>query len=610
MFLKRIDRILSEGEGKQLAWLTGIVLALFIVFCLIGRIWGLDWTDILTLYLDPGNFPIDHKANDIFSLIVTLSGILILSALMISVFSNVFSNISEAYRKGERRYPFKSHVLILGGGRMLPDMLKQLLHNDVYKGKDIVIMSGSDIEALRERVETMLDDPGGCNRIIWYRGERDNEDNLRSARVQFASAIYLIGEDGEKGHDAVNVKSMELLTYICRNAASDISCYVTLDEQATQDIFHYLPSAAKTRLHTEIIGTSDYVAEQLLVDTDFIPVPEGDEYLHLVITGQSPIAGSFATVASQICHFPNYVSNGKRTRITFIGENMKAQMESFVSMHQSLFELSHYDYVTEVERTSHTPNSSFGDFIDIEWEFIDCSFCSRYIRDELARWANDPAQKLAIAVCGADSANNLTAALHLPKSIYSAGIPVAVYQSEHGELMEKAKDTGMFGKIICFGEATQSNDALMLHRSLCGKRINYLYDRLYGNPPAATADEAWYSISFAHQLSSIASANSIPVKLRSFGLEPTRESVESMDQKTLDALSEVEHRRWMASVLLMGYSAATKAERADRSRFKELKTKFFIHLDIAPFDELGTEAQKDLLIIKNIPYIINGDEIV
>lgn len=161
MFLKRIDRILSEGEGKQLAWLTGIVLALFIVFCLIGRIWGLDWTDILTLYLDPGNFPIDHKANDIFSLIVTLSGILILSALMISVFSNVFSNISEAYRKGERRYPFKSHVLILGGGRMLPDMLKQLLHNDVYKGKDIVIMSGSDIEALRERVETMLDDPGG-----------------------------------------------------------------------------------------------------------------------------------------------------------------------------------------------------------------------------------------------------------------------------------------------------------------------------------------------------------------------------------------------------------------------------------------------------------------
>ncbi len=166
---------------------------------------------------------------------------------------------------------------------------------------------------------------------------------------------------------------MELLTYICRNAASDISCYVTLDEQTTQDIFHYLPSAAKTRLHTEIIGTSDYVAEQLLVDTDFIPVPEGDEYLHLVITGQSPIAGSFATVASQICHFPNYVSNGKRTRITFIGENMKAQMESFFSMHQSLFELSHYDYVTEVERTSHTPNSSFGDFIDIEWEFIDCS---------------------------------------------------------------------------------------------------------------------------------------------------------------------------------------------------------------------------------------------
>ena len=92
MIRRRMDRILAQGEGKQLAWLVGIVLVLYGIFCLVGRIWGLDWTDILTLYLDPGNFPIDHQANDFFSLIVTLSGILILSALMISVFSNVFSN--------------------------------------------------------------------------------------------------------------------------------------------------------------------------------------------------------------------------------------------------------------------------------------------------------------------------------------------------------------------------------------------------------------------------------------------------------------------------------------------------------------------------------------
>ena len=66
----------------------------------------------------------------------------------------------------------------------------------------------------------------------------------------------------------------------------------------------------------------------------------------------------------------------------------------------------------------------------------------------------------------------------------------------------------------------------------------------------------------------------------------------------------------MVSVLLMGYRAAPKRERSDRSRFKELKNKEFIHLDIAPYDELAHEADKDRLIVQNIPYIINGEDIV
>ena len=57
----------------------------------------------------------------------------------------------------------------------------------------------------------------------------------------------------------------------------------------------------------------------------------------------------------------------------------------------------------------------------------------------------------------------------------------------------------------------------------------------------------------------------------------------------------------------MGYRAAPKAERAERSHFKELKTKYFIHLDIAPYQEIGSEAEKDLIIVKNIPYIIKEE---
>ena len=609
MFRRKIDRLLSLGEGKQLAWLTIIVLVLYGIFCLVGRIWGLDWTDILTLYLDPGNFPIDHQANDIFSLIVTLSGILILSALMISVFSNVFSNIAEAYRKGERRYRFRDHVLILGGGHPLGDMLKALQKHPDFSGKEIVVMTSADVESLRDAMETALDDAAFCRRITWYRGERDNREDLIGARASRACCIYLIGEDGEQAHDSRSIGALDLLKEICGGEGAAIPCFITLEMRSSLDVFRFLPKEGDSRLRVEIVDTSDYLAEQLLVDTPFLPVPGAGQCLHIVIAGSGRTARSFASVAAQVCHFPDFVKSGCRTRITFIDSNIREAMDNFVANAQSLFDLSHYAYVSPEGREDHAPKEEFGDFLDIEWAFVDSHLSSPFVRKQLEAWAADPAQKLVLAVCCEDASAALSAVLHLPKAIYKGDIPVAVYQKEHAEMVDKAVATGMYGRICCYGEATPGTDALLLRRSERGRRVNYLYDLEYGNPPAASAADAWAGLSFAHQLSSIASANSIPMKLRAFGLEPTRKSVDALDAAALEALSEVEHRRWMLSVLLMGYSAAPGRERADRSRFKELKNQEFIHLDIAPYDELAHEADKDLLIVRNIPYIMNGEEI-
>lgn len=610
MIKRFFDRLLSIGEGKQLVWLTVVVLLLYGIFCLIGRIWGLDWTDVLTLYLDAGNFPIDHQANDIFSLIVALSGLLILSTLLISVFSNVFSNISEAYRKGERRYRFSGHVLILGGSRQLVGMLNALRENKVFDGKSIVVMTSADVEKLRAETEIAVNDTRFCKRITWCHGDRSKEEDLRSVRAANAAAIYLIGEDDEEAHDSLSVFSLDLLERICEGSGAPIPCYVTLEMHASLDIFQYLPNSSVSRLRPEIIHTGDYIAEQLLVDTQFLPVPSGEEYLHIVIAGSARAARSFASVAAHICHFPGFAEGKHRTRISFVDAGIRERMDQFVSNHQNLFDLSHYSYVTPEGREDMAPRPEYGDFQDIEWEFIDSPLASPYLRAELSRWAQDAGQKLVLAICQEDSDTNLTAALHLPKALYTAGIPIAVYQKEHGELMEKAVSTGMFGIIRCYGESGPANDALFLRRSLRGKRVNYLYDLEYGNPPAANEDEAWATLSFAHKLSSIASANSIPIKLRSFSLEATRSCMDALDDGQLEALSEVEHRRWMTSVLLMGYSAAPAADRADRSRFKELKNKQFIHLDIAPYDELAREAEKDRLIVMNIPYIMNEEEIV
>ena len=596
MLRRKIDRLLSEGEGRQLAWLAALVVTLFAVFCLVGSIWALKWTDILNLYLDPGSFPLE--GHNIFSLIIAFGGILLLNALTVSAFSNVFDNISGKYRRGEKRYRMKGHVLIFGSGRQLEDMLRQMCSENCFKDSEIVVMSKEDVEQLRSRIETALDNKAFCRRIVWYRGDMSNADELRSACPGQACCIYLLGEEEDAQHDATLLHALDDLRGIVGTQGARIPCFLTLNRRTSMDMLSRLVRKEESRLCVEMVLSSDYLAEQLLVDSDFLPVPAEDKSLRLVIAGDTELARSVACVASQLCHFPEYAKNGRRSIISFVGEDMKRQMEEFTGQYRSLFELSHYTYVGAEGREEHSPDSGYGDFMDIEWEFVDAPLCSERLRGELTGWAEDPAVELAVALCFGESDENLDAALYLPQALRKAGVPVAVYQKESSIMVQKALACGQFGSLRCFGEAMEGCDALLLRRSQRGKRVNRLYDLEYGNPPAASEDEAWAGIPYAHKLSSIASADSIPMKLRIFG--------GSITEKVYDTLSEIEHRRWMASVLLMGYKAAPAAVRTDRSRFKELKNKEFIHLDIAPFAELAEEADKDTVIVKGISYILEG----
>ena len=596
MLRRKIDRLLSEGEGRQLAWLAALVVTLFAVFCLVGSIWALKWTDILNLYLDPGSFPLE--GHNIFSLIIAFGGILLLNALTVSAFSNVFDNISGKYRRGEKRYRMKGHVLIFGSGHQLEDMLRQMCSENCFKDSEIVVMSKEDVEQLRSRIETALDNKAFCRRIVWYRGDMSNADELRSACPGQACCIYLLGEEEDAQHDATLLHALDDLRGIVGTQGARIPCFITLNRRTSMDMLSRLVRKEESRLCVEMVLSSDYLAEQLLVDSDFLPVPAEGKSLRLVIAGDTELARSVACVASQLCHFPEYAKNGRRSIISFVGEDMKRQMEEFTGQYWSLFELSHYTYVGAEGREEHSPDSGYGDFMDIEWEFVDAPLCSERLRGELTGWAEDPAVELAVALCFGESDENLDAALYLPQALRKAGVPVAVYQKESSIMVQKALACGQFGSLRCFGEAMEGRDALLLRRSQRGKRVNRLYDLEYGNPPAASEDEAWAGIPYAHKLSSIASADSIPMKLRIFG--------GSITEKDYDTLSEIEHRRWMASVLLMGYKAAPAAVRTDRSRFKELKNEEFIHLDIAPFAELAEEADKDTVIVKGISYILEG----
>ena len=157
---RKIDGLLSEGRGMQLIWLVIILVVSFLVF------WGISefifrdgffqWQDIVALYLDPGVFA-GAGRHDLFRLFITLFGAFFFAAMLISVVSNIFENISDSYKKGETRYRFENHILILGANHMLIGMLAKLRErfreDDAYREIHIVIMTTQPVEALRDRLK-------------------------------------------------------------------------------------------------------------------------------------------------------------------------------------------------------------------------------------------------------------------------------------------------------------------------------------------------------------------------------------------------------------------------------------------------------------------------
>jgi hypothetical protein len=662
---RKIDGLLSEGRGMQLIWLAIILIASFFVF------WGISefvfrdgvfkWQDIIAMYLDPGVFA-GAGRHDFFRLFITIFGVFFFAAMLISVVSNIFENISESYKKGETRYRFDNQVLILGANHLLFGMLSKLrekCQNDVsYKSIPIIIMTTQPIEFLRDRIEAYFGDPTFMRHITLYFDERDLLSNLKAACADRASSIFIIGEDGEDNHDAVNLKCLKELQELCDNSkyllkhqSHVISCCVVMESQTTMSVFHYKERGDKNdshndfsnKLHIDIVNANEYEAEQVIASESFPSIdrsldkhgnvipgirPESDQSVHLVIYGLTQMGRAFATTAANQMHYPNFKNGLHRSKITFIGENIKKPMDDFCSRYSNLFKMSHSTYVRfdeddNVVLCKKDPDEEYDDYLDIEWQFIDSHPSSPNVSNLIKDWAKDKSQALNIAVCYGTSSENTTIALHLPKEVYDQylNIPIFIHIRDNNEIIEKACKTKQFGNLFPFGAAsTQVSDPLFERRASLGKRVNFIYDRLYGDKIHDTAEQAWYSNDCAEwsKLSSIYSGISAYAKSRSFPSSLKGE----LDDKEIESLCEVEHRRWTMAEFLLGYSAPTKAEKEylielhkiNEAAFKkqkiEQKVDKYHHWDMIPFDDLSEhDKDKDYVIVKNIRYILGRGEL-
>lgn len=419
-------------------------------------------------------------------------------------------------------------------------------------------------------------------------------------------------------------------------------CYLILDRQSSTWVFNKMKADPNSGIETNVIDTLESLSQRVLVNPQSDngrPVPptldgpegirrESEKTVHLVIFGMTQMASAMAMTAAHLCHFPNYLRDpSKKTTITFIAPDAKQEMAFLTGRYFHLFRHSEYEYLEEGmsddERKKNSHVSEGEDFLDIRWRFVKGSIEQSWIRKLLMGYYENHKigkERLTLAICGNDAESNIASALYLPEAFYAKkkesgcdDVTILVYQPVSGERIYTAcAKTYRYSNVYPFGQYDRSYDPSYRARLLAAKKINYLYnvgDKYEKMPEAyAELDALWRANTFLDRASSMYSANSIYMKLRSVGLTP--ESTKEQLKPYVEMLSEVEHNRWDVERLILGVSEPTKEQReeylADPKGLKpHWKQNLHLNINLVPYKDLdeGTKGY-DRTIVSNMLDVI------
>ena len=442
--LWHFDRAYNSRRAWQpLLWPLGLCLALIVIFGLTGLCWPSSSPSVALnggqprlvettgLLLSPGSFPLHSGMPYALQLIIVFAGLLLVTAFLIATVSHILTRRSDSYLQGLTRYHFNNHILILGGGSTVASILKSIADDETLRQKDIVILSSLFIPMLRDSILQQLTPQQRQLSLVFYHGNRNIEADLRSCQIENATHIFILGEDNEKEHDALNIDCWNKTRHLRSNAMQMAQCILSLDNNISAHILQSLPQESHTSLETTLFNQYDTIALQTLVgDTDGsghltldrgLITPDSQRYVHFVIVGMTSMGYAMAAAAAQLCHFPNFSSHGKpiRTRITLIDPDADTKIDCFKAQYNSLFNLSHITLLTSQStwQSAH-PDSAMGDFLDIEWEFVKGTILQDWVRDRLSAYVQDDLQVVSVAICGDNHDRNLSEAFYLPPQYF------------------------------------------------------------------------------------------------------------------------------------------------------------------------------------------------
>lgn len=385
-----------------------------------------------------------------------------------------------------------------------------------------------------------------------------------------------------------------------------------------------------------------------------------------------------------------HLKEKRRTTITFIDDQAKKEGEYFMGRFASLFSVSryrcmisgedelkysnksynvvssdqfkknktsvdHYKDIIDPLLNENTKYSQFSESItDIQWEFIQGNIAEEDVRSYVSEIINDKTNIATIAICFNNPQQTIASALYLPRTIFPNVRQVLVYQQNSFDIVERIaageQEWKRYDKLKPFGmvegaytESLFDNTAAKVDRFIYQQmkhslsNISSLNEQITKLPNNILRDsvllkrvnEYWDRIGIVDKLTSIDAAESLPIRLRTMGLDYTGNPYKigkllHRNPSLYKVLAFTEHRRWMVQRLVTGYRPLENGNKEDdqswcyyklennksrnteeledfkRSR-KALEANKRAHLDICPnymFSEVGSDMhEKDLLVI-------------
>lgn len=562
-------------------------------------------------FIDPGNQHIAEGNTTWLATIIAICGVFLLNGVLISSIVGWIDKRKERYIQGLEPYKRflkrKEHYVIIGGSDIVEGIVAQIFETPQKNGEMpyILIQTSNNVEEFRHKLFSGLDIEQQKHIIIRY-GNRNVKEDIEKLYLDKALEVYVIGEetrtdDMESYHDTMNMKCLNLIyekvegnTSFAKNDKDNrLVCYFMFEYQTTFNVFQYSEISGRIieRINFKPFYYYEMWAQRVLVckeleneaNCEYLPL-EGingikkseDDYVHLVVVGMTRMGTALATQAALMAHYPNFVEKGIRTKITLIDENADKEKNFYIDRYDRLFALSNWSYKEMVRnesgkdelKTAYTYKPTDyehlgGDFLDVEWEFIQGSVAQL----ELQKYIEDCASKthkMTIAICKDEPSRCLAAALNLEWKIYDKAMQVLVYNRYDDALIEQLKNEGKYGisspfknKIKAFGMASKCFRKNILEDS---DNLAKEFHRVYMNDEDAEIEK------LTDYWSNVYVSNTLWSKLRCVKIEK-----EKIVDKDKEILIKVEHNRWNVEKLIMSYRHLTKEEQDKAKEDEEVK---------------------------------------